>query len=172
MRTPVLVIEDDRDERMALASWLSLHGFRVAVAGDGQEALDTLAGMNPLPALIFLDLEMPEVDGWRVLAALALEPAWCGLPVIVTSGVLDGGPRIECPTVAFAPKPLQPEALESLMVSLLMPGASPIGVPVAVLDDEPTSPHTAGPMAWRRADTHPTDRMPPLARMSTSNEPA
>ena len=170
MRTSVLVIEDDRDERMALASWLGLHGFRVAVAGDGREALDILSRMDPLPGLIFLDLEMPGIDGWRVLASLALEPAWRALPVIVTSGVLDGAPRIECPTVAFAPKPLHPESLESLMVSLLMPGTSPLDVPLAILDDEPTSPHTAP--AWSRAETHPTDRMPTLTPLSTSNEPA
>jgi CheY-like chemotaxis protein len=169
VRTHVLVIEDDRDERMALASWLALHGFHVTVAGDGREALVALTTMDTPPALIFLDLEMPEVDGWRVLASLALEPTLRAVPVIVTSGVLDGAARIECPTVAFAPKPLHPEALESLMVSLLMPGSSPIDVPLAALDDEPTSPHVAP--GWARAETHPTDRMPALARLST-NEPA
>lgn len=159
MRVPVLVVEDDRDERLALASWLRLRGFRVELASNGREALEILSRAKTLPSLIFLDLEMPDVDGWRLLASIALEPAWRELPVIVTSGLVDGPARLELPTVAFVPKPLHPETLEPLIESLLCGGSTEIPSPVS--DDEPTAPH--GTDGWRSADAHPTDRMQPLA---------
>jgi CheY-like chemotaxis protein len=149
----ILVVEDDRDERLALAAWLRRHGYRVDVAGDGREALDALLRSEAPPALILLDLEMPHVDGWRLLAHLALDAQWRSLPVIVTSGTLQGLPRVECPTVAFAPKPLHPESLAELMETLLR-GDTWAPEPV---EDEPTWPHHVVPGAWRPAERLPTE---------------
>ena len=137
----VLVGEDDSDQRLALAAWLRLHGYRVALAENGCEALDVLLRAETAPSLILLDLAMPEVDGWRVLAYLARDPVLRAAPVIVTSGTLQGQPRIECPTVAFAPQPLQPDSLEDLIATLLASHVAHCPVPVSISDDEPTWPH-------------------------------
>lgn len=154
MATSILVVEDDRDERLALASWLRLHGYRVSIAGDGREALEVLLNAEEPPSLILMDLEMPHVDGWRLLAHLALDPRWRAVPVVVTSGTLQGAPRVECPTVAFAPKPLHPESLSDLIESLLRGDSA---VPEHV-EDAPTWPHPMPPMGWQPTERPATER--------------
>jgi CheY-like chemotaxis protein len=54
----------------------------VAEAADGRQALAWLSG-HPAPAMILLDLMMPDVDGFEVLDALAAHPQWREIPVIV-----------------------------------------------------------------------------------------
>lgn len=70
-RTPLssgelaLVVDDDEDFRASLGALLRLLGFRVALAANGQEALDLLASQNP--AIMFTDLSMPVLDGFELL---------------------------------------------------------------------------------------------------------
>ena len=54
----------------------------VDFADNGVQALDWL-GQHPLPAVILLDLMMPQMDGFEVLDALAAHPQWRDIPVIV-----------------------------------------------------------------------------------------
>ena len=58
----VLLIEDDDDLREVEISILEGAGFRVASARDGCEALELVA--REMPAVIFLDMRMPGMDGW------------------------------------------------------------------------------------------------------------
>jgi len=57
----VLLVDDDADERDAIASFLELEGAEVAVAGDGEEALSALQA-DPSRCLILLDLQMPGMN--------------------------------------------------------------------------------------------------------------
>jgi CheY-like chemotaxis protein len=132
--TTVLLVEDDRDERVALSAWLARRGYRVELAHDGCEAIARLSSGRPLPALILLDLGMPRLDGWRVLARIALDPAWRVLPVIVMSGTLDGAEQLELPTIALAPKPLRSETLGPLIDALLGRAAPAVAVKAASAD--------------------------------------
>src|SRR5688572_11356455 len=61
--SPVLVVEDDREQRETLCAMLDLEGFRHAEAANGREALDYLEGF-PAPCLVLLDLDMPVMNGW------------------------------------------------------------------------------------------------------------
>jgi CheY-like chemotaxis protein len=60
----VLVVEDDRDSREMLCTWLEEHGYRTVAASEGEEALRK---MNETPelSLILLDLMMPGMNGWQ-----------------------------------------------------------------------------------------------------------
>jgi CheY-like chemotaxis protein len=63
----------------------------VHVVADGEEALDFLkrkgAHVNaPRPDLVFLDLNLPKVDGYQVLAAMKADPALRRIPVVAISG--------------------------------------------------------------------------------------
>src|SRR5262245_40577021 len=60
----ILIVDDDREVRDAFMEILSEAGFRVCAADNGSAALAMLAGSQPLPSLIFLDLMMPDMDGW------------------------------------------------------------------------------------------------------------
>jgi DNA-binding response OmpR family regulator len=64
----VLVVEDDRTIARGLAQHLAHGGYEVALAGTGREALDVVR--RTPPALVILDLMLPDVDGLEVLRAL------------------------------------------------------------------------------------------------------
>src|SRR5687767_15426651 len=59
----VLVVEDEASVRDVLRDVLVGHGYGVAVAGNGREALDYLARGGARPALIILDVNLPVLDG-------------------------------------------------------------------------------------------------------------
>lgn len=82
---PVLVIDDDADQRTLLAELLSARGYSVVVARDGQEAVELLQ-RGLCPSVIVLDLTMPRMDGWAFLAHLR-GAACSDVPVLVTSAV-------------------------------------------------------------------------------------
>ncbi len=87
----VLVIDDDESIRTALAELLELSGYQVAVAADGQDALELLAdGLEP--NAIVLDLMMPRMDGWTFLSRLRADPKFQGMPVLVTSAITSQAP--------------------------------------------------------------------------------
>jgi signal transduction histidine kinase/DNA-binding response OmpR family regulator len=77
----VLLVEDDIDTRAIMARTLEKAGWEVAVAGNGREALDILADLQP--RLILLDLMMPVMDGFDFLTAMRTQQQWRQIPVIV-----------------------------------------------------------------------------------------
>src|SRR5262245_14039923 len=87
-----------------------------SVNGDGRQALERLRDPNAAPIdVILLDIVMPEMDGYAVLAALRDDPALRHLPVIVISGVdeLDSVVRcIEMGAADYLPKTVDPAILE------------------------------------------------------------
>jgi signal transduction histidine kinase/CheY-like chemotaxis protein/HAMP domain-containing protein len=90
--TRVLMVDDDRDQRERTRRWLDGPQWIVLEAANGREALARLR--EGAPDLILLDLMMPEMDGFEVVAALQQEPAWRDIPVIViTARDLDAADR-------------------------------------------------------------------------------
>jgi len=87
MRT-ILLVEDDPDVRDSLQDILEDEGFDVVPASNGKQAIDFLTLNDPPGAdLVILDLLMPMVSGWEVLARMSAEPRLAGVPVIVLSAV-------------------------------------------------------------------------------------
>jgi CheY-like chemotaxis protein len=84
-RPYVLIVDDDAFARFVLKECLEGEGYDVACAGNGREALDQLRGGKP-PALILLDLSMPEMDGRTFLQRQRQNPALAGIPVVLLSG--------------------------------------------------------------------------------------
>ncbi|HTW26655.1 MAG TPA: response regulator [Acetobacteraceae bacterium] len=83
-RAVVLVVEDDAPTREMTERILARMGHHAAMAADGRQALDWLCANEP-PALILLDLLMPEMDGFALLAELKARPEWHDIPVIVVT---------------------------------------------------------------------------------------
>jgi len=79
---PVLVVEDDAGAREMIRQTIEKMGLSVVEAVDGRRALAWL-GDHPVPAMILLDLIMPEMDGFEVLDGLAAHAQWREIPVIV-----------------------------------------------------------------------------------------
>ena len=88
--TRVLVVEDDPSVRGLLHTLLSAEGYDVATASDGLAGLVKAASSQP--ALILLDLMMPDLGGVRVLEELQDDPDLAGTPVIVVTGKIDAVP--------------------------------------------------------------------------------
>ena len=90
--TRVLMVEDDASQRERMLGWLERPHWIVREAANGQEALDLLR--EEKPDVILLDLMMPEMDGFEVVAALQGNKDWRDIPVIViTSLDLDAKDR-------------------------------------------------------------------------------
>ena len=82
-RPRVLVIEDDAALRKVLELRLTIEGFEVAVASDGQAGLDTIASF--LPDAVISDLMMPRLDGYGFCRAARSRPGLEHLPILLLS---------------------------------------------------------------------------------------
>ena len=92
MSAAILVVEDEPAIQELIAVNLRRNGHEVRRAASAEEALASLA--ESLPDVILLDLMMPEMDGFAVVAALQKEQGWREIPVIViTSRDLDATER-------------------------------------------------------------------------------
>jgi CheY-like chemotaxis protein len=99
-----LVVDDDADGREALAQLLEAQGYTVRQAENGRVALDLIA--ERLPCLLLLDLEMPLMSGWEVLAWIRLDPALGEMVIVVVSAAASPPPD-----VALVRKPCQVDHL-------------------------------------------------------------
>jgi CheY-like chemotaxis protein len=102
----VLVVDDEPDVRAFLSKVLERHGYRVATAKDGRQALE-VAEQEP-PDLIVLDLQMPEQTGTDFYRRLLKQDALRGIPVIVVSGLAGRHLAVSKPFAVFD-KPIDPD---------------------------------------------------------------
>ena len=76
----VLVVEDNEDNLLIVATILRHYGYQVLTASDGEAALTVArAGM---PQLILLDISLPKLDGWQVAVILKSDAATVDIPII------------------------------------------------------------------------------------------
>ena len=79
----VLVVDDDATARELVTRHLERAGFAVVAARGGKEGLRLVRELRP--AAVTLDIMMPDLDGWTVLAAIKGDPALASIPVILMS---------------------------------------------------------------------------------------
>ena len=79
----ILVVDDDATVRQLVERHLQRSGFAVVTAGGGQEGLRLVRELRP--AAVTLDINMPDLDGWTVLAAIKGDPALASIPVVLMS---------------------------------------------------------------------------------------
>jgi signal transduction histidine kinase/CheY-like chemotaxis protein len=80
---PVLIVDDDAVTREMLRRMLEKEGWAVTTAQNGRVALECVAEHQP--ALILLDLLMPEMDGFQLIEALHQREAWRSIPIIAVT---------------------------------------------------------------------------------------
>jgi two-component system, sensor histidine kinase and response regulator len=117
----VLVVDDSRTMRLALIRALNGLGFRnITEATNGRHALELVLS-KPFD-LMLLDMEMPEMNGMEVLAALKANPDLSGLPVIVISAAEQMESAVKCIESGaedFLPKPFNPTLLRARVTTSL-----------------------------------------------------
>ncbi len=112
----VLIVDDDESARVVLSEILLEAGLDVVVASDGAEALDRLRE-HPSPRVVLLDLLMPRVGGWRVLAVMRENPRLARIPVVVVTGC---GERQYLPRgYRVLHKPIDPAVILALVAEFI-----------------------------------------------------
>jgi CheY-like chemotaxis protein len=79
----ILVVDDDATVRELVVRHLERAGFAAVAARGGQEGLRLVRELRP--AVVTLDIMMPDLDGWTVLAAIKGDPELAGIPVVLMS---------------------------------------------------------------------------------------
>ncbi|MDQ2693485.1 MAG: response regulator, partial [Chloroflexota bacterium] len=110
----LLVVDDNRVNRILLSRGLEAHGHRVETAENGREALEKLR--KDSFDLVLLDIEMPEMNGYQVLETCLQDPDLRDIPIIMTSSLdeLDSVVRcIELGAEDYLNKPVNPILLRA-----------------------------------------------------------
>jgi two-component system chemotaxis response regulator CheY len=113
----ILIVDDDASIRRLIATTLEdVSGYRLEEASDGDEAVDL--ALDALPEIVFLDLEMPRVDGIETCRRMRSEPTLAHATIVVLTG--DSGDVAERSAQAagadlFLTKPFSPLHLLQLV---------------------------------------------------------
>ena len=109
----VLVIDDDSAVRDLMRRFLGRDGFRVVEAADGETALRLARDQRP--DVITLDVIMPGMDGWAVLAALKADPALADVPVVMATIVDEKQLGFALGAVEYLTKPIDRDRLRAVL---------------------------------------------------------
>lgn len=121
----VLIVEDDEAARVTMRRILEREGWSPVEAEDGLTGLDRVA--EEAPALILLDLMMPNMDGFTFLSKLRENPAWKAIPVIIVTAMeltgedrkrLNGGVQQILQKGSYSPEALMDELRNVLAGSM------------------------------------------------------
>jgi two-component system, OmpR family, response regulator len=124
-RATILVVDDDPDLQKLFRTYLSLEGFSIRAALKRDDAVLGLT-KQPRPDLVLLDVKLPDVNGFNILAKMRMHPAFKETPVIMLTAeatrdsVLKG---LRGGANGYITKPFQPEALIGAVKAVL--GLSP-----------------------------------------------
>jgi signal transduction histidine kinase/DNA-binding response OmpR family regulator len=110
----VLVVDDDPMIHQLVGKELEREGLRVVVAEDGVTALKI--AREKAPAAIVLDIHLPELDGWGVLAELKRDPALARTPVIIMSVAEERARGFAAGAIDYLVKPFEPQRLAGLVM--------------------------------------------------------
>ena len=114
MKTKILVIEDNAQNRYLVTYLLEANGYEVFAAKDGREGIG-LAG-RLLPALILLDIQLPGMDGYLVAQTLRQNPALDGVPIVAVTSYAMVGDRervLAAGCTGYIEKPINPDTFIS-----------------------------------------------------------
>src|SRR5712691_8478648 len=109
---PILVVDDDAKIVRLVRTYLERDGFSVVTAADGPAALDAIERHRP--ALVVLDLMLPELDGRAVIRAVRRDDQAAATPILVLSArgtTLDRIAGLEDGADDYLPKPFSPAEL-------------------------------------------------------------
>ncbi len=129
---PILVVDDDAKIVRLVRTYLERDGFRVITAGDGPAALDAIERHQP--ALVVLDLMLPELDGRAVIRAVRRDDEAARTPILVLSArgtTLDRIAGLEDGADDYLPKPFSPAELVVRIKAILRRAAGASSGPTA-----------------------------------------
>jgi signal transduction histidine kinase/CheY-like chemotaxis protein len=125
----VMVIDDDPHARDLLAAAVRREGCRVIEVADSAAALSV--AREHRPDLVTLDILMPRVDGWALLAAFKSDAELCDIPIIIVTVLAERGIALSLGAAGFLTKPVDRARLAALIRQNLAGGGT-----VLIVDDD------------------------------------
>jgi two-component system, cell cycle response regulator DivK len=110
MKTRILLIEDNPQNRYLVTFLLEHRGYEVVQAETGPQGLALAAEVRP--ALILLDIQLPGMDGYAVARALQGDPVLAGIPIVAVTSYAMVGDRERCLDAGargYIEKPINPD---------------------------------------------------------------
>jgi CheY-like chemotaxis protein len=143
-----MVVDDDPHSRSLLAATIRREGYRVIEATNGEAAL--ALARECCPNVITLDVMMPRMDGWAVLAALKSDAELAEIPVIIVTVLADRSIAVSLGAAEFLSKPVD----RTRLAATIRQHVHGAGV-VLVVDDEIESRNIAirhlDKLGWKAA---------------------
>jgi len=142
----VLVVDDDATARELVERHLQRSGFAVITARGGQEGLRLIRELRP--AAVTLDIMMPDLDGWTVLAAVKGDPELATIPVVLMSIVDQKNRGYALGAAEYLVKPVERAKLVETLTRICGTNAGRV---LLVDDDEMVRRgvrHALEPLGW------------------------
>lgn len=121
MKTIILLIEDNEKNRYLTTFLLEKHGYQVYVAVDGRSGIDLAYQIKP--ALILLDIQLPEMDGYAVALELTKNKQF-QIPIVAVTSYAMAGDReriLAAGCIGYIEKPINPETFVTEIEQYLLP---------------------------------------------------
>ena len=152
MLKTALIVDDSRLARLTLKRLLAKYDIEVAEAESVVDGENWIA-RHTLPDIVFMDIMMPDIDGYEGLARLRADPETHDLPVIMYSGDISEEARQrarDAGATGYLPKPADASRLDHLLSALrdrvrVFPAAQPVHQPA--LAPQPVAPPQPAPVS-------------------------
>jgi signal transduction histidine kinase/DNA-binding response OmpR family regulator len=145
----ILVVEDDRRSADLLRVYLEDAGYAVSIARDGVAGLELAGRLRP--AAVILDVLLPRLNGWDLLAQLKSDPATSEIPVVIVSMTDDQGAGFALGAADYLVKPVDRARLLGALSRCAQPRREP--PTLVAIDDDPVDldllEAVLAPEGWR-----------------------
>jgi CheY-like chemotaxis protein len=123
-RSLIVVADDHRDHNYTVAVMLNSRGYDVVSAYTGEETVRVVRAHAP--AAILMDIQLPDVDGYRVCQTLKADAATADVPVVLYTARIESGVRAKrVGAAAFLTYPMEPEHLAVVLTGVIAKSAHP-----------------------------------------------
>ncbi len=112
MSKPILVVEDQEDNRQIIRDMLAATDYEITEAANGEQALAAIAKQRP--DLILMDIQLPIMDGYEATRQIKADPALKSIPIIAVTSYALSGEEQKARTAGcddYVPKPYSPRHL-------------------------------------------------------------
>ncbi|HEU4989792.1 MAG TPA: response regulator [Gemmatimonadaceae bacterium] len=122
MARPILLIEDNEQNRYLARFLLEQYGYTVEVAVDGPAGIEAAHRLDPV--MILLDIQLPRMDGYAVARALRADPALVRTPIVAVTSYAMPGDRdkaLAAGCTGYVEKPIDPDTFVSALHNFGLP---------------------------------------------------
>jgi CheY-like chemotaxis protein len=116
----VLLVEDNEDNILTVADYLTFKNYYVVVARNGRECLEI--AVTSEPDVVLMDIQMPELDGLEAIRRLRRMSGWAKKPIVALTAMAMAGDRERCLSAGanlYMSKPVSLRELTAVIESCL-----------------------------------------------------